>query len=383
MSKSISLKRVSIFLLALGMTFLCACGKNTTAQESSLEQTSSTARTFRNVAAEVGDGIVFFPDMGSNQALPILYYWDLEQNLVVPLCGKADCSHDNESCNAYFERPNGFSINYYQDHIYIFMQGESTSGSQLVRIDKDGSNREVVCQIKADDTTWISPIYALIQNDTIYMLVNTNAVDEAGDRWAIYEQPMDGKSKATRIYAPSDDGWNNHQFFALFFYENKLYFDEIKYRDDETQSDIYCYDTITGEMTLLVTVDAGTIFTVQNGALYYETEDNSIIRYDLTTAEQKVLPLKDGSIYGDGVNLYQIRPDPFTFVAVNEEGDCLTLFPADLHVSDLPYVEVDLTPSYILLNQDGPNGSYTWHLYKNSQIGEENPTYLEYTYIRP
>jgi hypothetical protein len=374
--------------LSLAITCLCACGKS---QKNSTNASSTEAYSLRNVMAEVGNGLVFFPDMGMNYDLPLLYYWDTEQNLVVPLCGKADCSHTDETCNAYFEHPSIYTVNCYQDHIYLAMQGEKSSEQQLVRVDLDGSNREVLCQIEAEGDEWIVPNYGLVYQDTFYMKVSTNEVNEAGDSWAVYAQPLDGKSKAKCIYKPQDDAWSRHDPDDLFICGDKLYFSETKYRDTETEEDLYCYDLNTGELTLLLSGES-TGYVMCGDSIYFRTsrftgdvlrgdksmEYGPVFRYDLATGEQKELDFPDGALVSDGKQLYLRVLEPDEMIAVDEEGNTITVFPVELNGDGISWTFTEIDRTYILFYQSNADSTFTWHLYQTAQVGEQAPAYLEY-----
>lgn len=64
-------------------------------------------------------------------------YVDYGSDTVIKLCGRPDCDHNNEDCNAYFE--NGCNI--YYDKGYLYATGGVGDECILYRMNKDGSNR--------------------------------------------------------------------------------------------------------------------------------------------------------------------------------------------------------------------------------------------------
>ena len=76
-----------------------------------------------------------------------LEYWDLQTGVIVPLCGKAECTHEDSDCNAYLEP--GIDprfLMYQKDGVYIvgdFWQGKEAV-SALFREDLDGGGWEIV-----------------------------------------------------------------------------------------------------------------------------------------------------------------------------------------------------------------------------------------------
>lgn len=97
----------------------------------------------------VPNGVYFMCSTDSSEVtgerVSYLLYSDYGSDSVIKLCGRPDCDHENEDCNAYFE--NGCNIFYYNGYLYATeSQGSPASGSKCVlyRLDTDGSNRVVI-----------------------------------------------------------------------------------------------------------------------------------------------------------------------------------------------------------------------------------------------
>lgn len=63
-----------------------------------------------------------------------VYYLENGTDVLIPLCGRPDCTHNSADCNAYID---GSEITYYNGFLYVFC-GESDG--KIVRMDPDGSN---------------------------------------------------------------------------------------------------------------------------------------------------------------------------------------------------------------------------------------------------
>ena len=94
-----------LFLLIL--LSLAACGRQSGADFSpegvaSGELPPGEAFPFADssdsVVEEAVDGMYITP----GAAPYYVYYWDAGRQEVIPLCGKAECSHEGEGCNAYY-----------------------------------------------------------------------------------------------------------------------------------------------------------------------------------------------------------------------------------------------------------------------------------------
>lgn len=95
------------------------------------------------------NGVYFMCSMDASdvtgEIVSYLLYSDYGSDTVIKLCGRPDCDHKNEDCNAYFE--NGCNICYYNGYLYTTeSNGSNSSGAPCVlyRMDTDGSNRVVV-----------------------------------------------------------------------------------------------------------------------------------------------------------------------------------------------------------------------------------------------
>ena len=78
-----------------------------------------------------------------------LLYGDHGTDTLVKLCGRPDCDHTSQDCNAYFSTM-GTSICYYDGYLYVTtISGRSV---KLFRINPDGSDR-----IEVMDSSGVSP----------------------------------------------------------------------------------------------------------------------------------------------------------------------------------------------------------------------------------
>ena len=75
-----------------------------------------------------------------------LLYSEHGSDTVIKLCGRPDCQHNDQDCNAFFLP--GVNICYYDGSLYTY-GGEHTWSSGLIRINVDGSNRETIFDISA------------------------------------------------------------------------------------------------------------------------------------------------------------------------------------------------------------------------------------------
>lgn len=77
-----------------------------------------------------------------------LCYWDSKSKKAMLLCGKPDCLHDNDKCNAYLGKGDylPFTLYYYDHFLYALKMG-SSGNAVLVQISEDGTSRKEICEL--------------------------------------------------------------------------------------------------------------------------------------------------------------------------------------------------------------------------------------------
>lgn len=90
---------------------------------------------------------VYFVEQGGDSKGNFILYGDHGSDTLIRLCGRADCYHNDEDCNAYLFRASALS--YYNGYLY----GVSGSGSEetctLVRMHPDSSGHETLLDLLA------------------------------------------------------------------------------------------------------------------------------------------------------------------------------------------------------------------------------------------
>lgn len=95
----------------------------------------------------VGPKGLYFYDKPMQGDSYILYV-DNGSDTVVKLCGRADCNHDTNDCNAYVEE--GMMISYYGGYVYAASgNGGFGRSCSLFRIKPDGTDRMVALDIQS------------------------------------------------------------------------------------------------------------------------------------------------------------------------------------------------------------------------------------------
>lgn len=74
-----------------------------------------------------------------------VYYLEDGINILLPLCGRPDCTHTTDDCNAYVKDCG--QITFYDGYLYVYAGEQSTYKCEIVRLDPDGSNHVTVIDL--------------------------------------------------------------------------------------------------------------------------------------------------------------------------------------------------------------------------------------------
>ncbi len=114
----------------------------------------------------------------------LITYMDKATGVSLPLCGKPECMHDDENCNAYVFSPAGLSV--YNGKLYWQDSG------QVMRMNLDGTEREKLrnCAVS------VSSQCIAFHRGYVYYTTESNDAENgvAGYRLKIYASSLDGGS---------------------------------------------------------------------------------------------------------------------------------------------------------------------------------------------
>lgn len=239
-----------------------------------------------------------------------LYLYDHTSRELMPLCGRMDCAHKGDDCNACFD---DFieSIGYYKEHLYMVGRGEGERKRELYlyQVTADGSQRKKLCKLGRldDDCESYSFLVAVHRGYFYYSILPFQRLMVDRNVTACRISLTDGNYQKEEFYRKEGLGAAIYGFWA---YGDKILFNSA-YRTDteESQEKVSCcyYDTekeevvedvVTGDETTDAVYAAGDdIYFCKDGGFFsistkdgskkeYETEifenERSIISYDFT-----------------------------------------------------------------------------------------------------
>ena len=175
-----------------------------------------------------------------------IYFIDEGSNLILPLCNKADCLHDQETdpekyayCNACMLPANGFptgqlGISYCNGVLYCLDDGFNASPPTLYRLSEDGSKKEQVYQWdNCSINEW------LIHRDVLYFTkqVHENIDGKIKENVQLMSLSLTDPAKKEKPVFSADADLDIFTLGKPKAYGNHLYFQILAYTPSEEEID--------------------------------------------------------------------------------------------------------------------------------------------------
>ena len=199
-----------------------------------------------------------------------LKYFDDATQRTIAVCAKPDCTHDNSDCYALFSMDYLSSPVYYYKG-YIYMVRVDGGMEKVVRIQKDGSKREDVADLFANDG--VTSISMVFHDDCIYAYdhLGHTASDEVGKEVIKKIELRTGQSEEAFSYEGKNAAISGARSFG-----DKLFFKILTYSLDRDKGEInesfllYCYDYGTGNAEVISDKNISDYYVdTENGVLFY------------------------------------------------------------------------------------------------------------------
>ena len=236
------------------------------------------------------NGYYYFENLDEIGSEFLLMFHDDASDLDVAVCSKANCSHKDEECDAYFnsETYPYSTLYYYDGSLYIFCIDEDYDAVE--RISADGTVREISCRLyrsvseteeEDDGSIMVSTYYPEIAIHRGYAFYSTYypGCQECG----LYCVKLDSDEEATEICTiEAENPW----IYRLKGYGAYLFFQMGTYQEEDDSYDmsIYTYNVETGEVNLCVE-DAIRDYTAGGDCVYYFDRSDNVFCYHVATGE--------------------------------------------------------------------------------------------------
>lgn len=269
-------------------------------------------RTDSHGVAKAEEGY-YFLETDNDKMTTVLKYFDNGTHKTIPVCAKAECMHNASTCDAVLERDYLSSqIHYYKGYIYVVRVDSGMA--KLIRISKNGTNREEVAQLFANDgTTSVSLVF---HDDCAYAydhIGHTGAVEsDKNDKEVIVKVDL-STGKTSEVF--SYQGAYNAIYGARSF-GDKLFFQIFNCSIDKATVEaninyqLYYYDYGTGETEKVTDKNISDYYVdTENGILYYFVIGKGLYSRKLNESESKLLFKADetmimGTLSYDGKHIY-------------------------------------------------------------------------------
>lgn len=234
------------------------------------------------------------------------YYIDLLSMNEIPLCTKADCSHENNmECDAYYGTFGSSQFAYFYDEkLYVFGYNSDVF---VCRAEADGTNRKVICSTegKIKDIRFFKN--GVVYKDKMYFLVYTDSKSKDNTSTSMMTSDRlldcslccyDFKKNSISTYT-LDEAFYNYQGVAMCAVNDKIYFKN--YGDTKPGSELWDFEN---NMPL-----------VEDESIYRE---NKLYSFDINKEEFSVVFDNDGSIYAG-------MDDKYIYMNCKKDGtNCLS-----------------------------------------------------------
>ena len=224
------------------------------------------SKVITNICA-TGDTVYFSPPHPSN----LIYYADKATGICLPLCGKPECTHSNENCNAYVGYTGLDGLASYNGRLY-WVGYEKIMGrwkSCIVSMAYDGTDRRTVREL----TDWTSPAYSgsLMQAEFhrgyIYKCYTAQEVVDGEAKTIAHVAAYSVEDDREALVILSEEISNAGQRIKIQTYEEYVY---IALETADGAFELHRWDTRVG---VLETLYRGTVSLSWTGMQFWVVED--------------------------------------------------------------------------------------------------------------
>ena len=327
-------------LMAPGPTERPAIGQTERPSSGSAEPTGSADPGPSQILWQEGVGPDFdrrFSQIGSNvcstentvyfsylMGVDLIYFADKTTGICLPLCGKPECTHDGENCNAYIGR-GLHGLTCYDGRLYWVGEDRFMGNWHIFSMAYDGTDRRMGREL----SDWGSCLQAQFHKGYLYRSYYAQEVVNgvAKDTLYVSAYPMEGDGEGIVILSEEID----YQQLAIQAYGDALY---IAFEMENGTFALYRWSTRVGELETLfretvpfnwnrqlwVTEDGvildGSVPTGPDGDPWASRENNIyLFSFDSSKIEllyQYWSGEEDGMnvIFGDGAVIANWMPEP-------------------------------------------------------------------------
>ncbi len=280
-----------IFALMLALTAGCA-GEAEMAGDTEKSQTaddSTTIATYQDKhhadcstpVAENEDGYYLY-DGNAEQ----ICYYERNEDIIVPLCSKTDCSHTVASCNAHVSGMSGTTLTLVGDKLYYVAQQGNEAGIYSTAADGTGGVEKIVtlCEVYGGSYGVTDGIF-----DRGYLYYVENEIDTEQDReyYNLYRIKVEGNAKPELLYQEKDESSIYNVLCYLKSEGDFIYFSNMVLVEDNYYGQIQRYNIGKGTVETVFSYEDGNTYNgryeVLEDELYLVKTGGTVEIYDMET----------------------------------------------------------------------------------------------------
>ena len=328
------MKKKIITIVLIGSFFLCGCGSTLDEADNSETKINLNIKcedlasvdekdaeawmdTPSNVCS-VDDGAYIAQGLDTGD---FLYYYDYDAKKYTKVCNKPECSHSDETCNAFLpgamvgdgELYDTSLIQKYDDAIYI--GGLDDKKACIYKVTCDGSERgKVIDLFDAEISTSKDGGATFAEYNSFKFCIHRGYVYysiDNGQNSSLFRKKLDGSSKSEETIVSIDE---QNDVYRLEPYGRYVFFQKGKYNEDysDITTTLYAYDTEKNEV-VDVKDDIINVYVIRDDKLYYEVVGEGIYEYSLKDGtESLVVSTKDAC--------YNIYKTADKYITMSMEG---------------------------------------------------------------
>lgn len=305
-----------LFVLLIVIVLACGCQSEKTIEHSASDYNKETDdQPFWNgtkTAASTKYGYYFM----INQRL---YLYDHVSRELTPLCGRTDCTHKGDDCNACFENFIEY-IGYYKEHLYMVGRGEEKRELYLYQVTADGSQRKKLCKLGRldDDCESYSFLVAVHRGYFYYSILPFQRL------------PVERSVTACRI-SLTDGNYEKEEFYrkegldaaicGFWAYDNKILFSSSHLTSAEESQEI-------------------------GSCCYYDTEKEEVVE-DVVTGDDADMD----AVYAAGDDIYFCKDGEFFSISTKDGSK--KEYETEIFENERSIISYDFTDLYSLDNEAG------------------------------
>lgn len=299
------MRRILSVILLFHFLFLCGCSEKPTLQRDGWDPDKFQTYWMQGSAfsfAQAGQDGYYFLKRSK------LFYYDSSEEVVLPVCNKPECRHDDIDCNADLPGSPLQTIMMGKDGLYTVVLEDDGVVLQenLYRIDRNGNGFERITTLQEtallkEGGTKSTFGSGCIDHGVLYYTVYNWKED--GDRLiSLWRVPVEKDGKSELILEDTTADSNFIGFMTV--YDGKIYCIQMEYEGEtyeKTMKRIVSIDP-TDKAVETVLEEAPFSYFISNGILYYTLEESpGIFTYDLETKERGVMA---EDVIDPGIRMY-------------------------------------------------------------------------------